>query len=173
MIIEPSAAQRFIEGYKAVLLELHRVSGEPAHKDVIATLASARSYLKENPQSLVSALAKLEAAGTPVASDVQMAIESLRIEQWVYLRRTTRYSIFIDHAVENAYAVLGLTNTITEFVGGTAVTFEAAIFCFEGRYVCDGIVRRPVFLGTGYRAQFNAALTAIKQRGRFHAKCKA
>ena len=172
MLIDPHAAQRFIEGYKAVLLDLHRETGEPVQEDIVATLASARSHLKKNPKSLARSLATLEAAGTPVEPAVQLAMQSLRIEQWVYLRNTTRYAIFVDQAVEHAYAVRGLTNSIDEIVGGTAATFETAIFKFEGVYVCDGIVLNPVFLGSGYKAQFNAAVAAMRKNGRFHAKCE-
>jgi lysozyme len=36
----------------------------------------------------------------------------------VYLRHTTRYAIFLDKAVKNAYAVMALTTPIHEVVGG-------------------------------------------------------
>lgn len=170
MLIDSDSAYRFINGYKAVLLELHRVSGEPTPKDIVSTLACARSYLKQNPESLDVALSALEAEGTAVAPDVKQALKSLRIERWVYLRSTTRYAIFIDQAAKNAYAVLGLTNPIEAIVGRRAVMFESGVFPFVGHYVCDGIVQSPVFLGPGYKAQFKADLADIKKQGHFHTK---
>ena len=170
MHIDSDSAYRFINGYKAVLLELHRVSGEPTPKDTVSTLASGRSYLKQHPDSLNVALSALDAASTAVAPDVAQALKSLRIERWTYLRSTTRYAIFIDQEAKHAYAVLGLTNPIEAIVGGNAVMFESAVFPFVGRFVCDGIVQGPVFLGPGYKAQFKTELAAIKRQGHFHTR---
>jgi len=170
VLIESSQSSRFISAYKAVLLELHHLSGEATHADLIKNLASARSYLKGNPESLGAALATLELAGTAIAPDVQQALKSLRIEQWVYLRSTSRYAIFLDQAANDAYAVLGLNNSIEEIVGTSAVAFEAGLFRFAGHYVCDGIIQAPILLGPGYRRQFSASFADIRKRGRFHAR---
>jgi hypothetical protein len=170
LLIDSCQASRFIAAYKAVLLEVHRISGEASHDDLIEHLASARSHLKKSPDSLDVALATIELAGTAIAHDVQQALKSLRIEQWVYLRSTTRYAIFLDQAATDAYAVIGLNNSVEEIVGTSAVTFEAGVFSFEGRYACDGIIQTPILLGPGYKRQFNAALADIRKRGNFHAK---
>jgi len=94
--------------------------------------------LKGNPESLKSALTTLEMAGTAIAPDVQVALKSLRIEQWVYLRSTTRYAIFLAQAAKEAYAVLGLNNSVEEIVGTSAVAFKARPFA--GQYGCDQII---------------------------------
>jgi hypothetical protein len=170
MLIDSHQASRFISAYKAVLLELHHLSGEATHADLITNLASARSYLKGYPDSLGGALTTLELAGTAIARDIQQALKSLRIEQWVYLRSTTRYAIFLDPAANDAYAVLGLNNSVEEIVGTSAVAFEAGLFSFAGSYVCDGIIHAPILLGPGYRRQFSTSLADIRKRGRFHAR---
>ena len=121
-------------------------------------------------RALGTALTTLELAGTAIAPDVQRALKSLRIAQWVYLRSTMRYAIFLDQAASEAYAVLGLNNSVEEIVGTSAVAFEAGLFSFGGRYVCDGIIQAPILLGPGYRRQFSASFADIRKRGRFHAK---
>jgi hypothetical protein len=167
-LIESNQAHRFIVAYKAVLSEILRESGEVMDKDLVSSLACARAFLKRNPESLGTALAALGVAGVSIPTDVQRALKSLRIERWIYLRSTTRHAIFIDQAVEHAYAVLGLNDPIQDTVGSSAVAFESAIFSFAGHYVCDGIIQNPARLGPGYKAQCNVDLAAISKRGRFH-----
>ena len=169
MLLSANSAQRFIENYKRVLLEIHRQSAEESDEDIITVLAAARAKLKNNPALLEQVATALAVAGQHVEPDILQALGSMQLGQWVYLRSTTRYAIFIDQAVENGYAVLGLTNAVEDIVGATAVAFETAVLKFEGHYVCDGIVQNPVFLGPSYRKQFNAALAQIKKDGRFHA----
>jgi hypothetical protein len=170
MLLHPTAAYRFIDGYKAVLLEVLRASGTKSGKDIIKKLSAARSYVKEHPQSLVDAFAALKARGSEVEGDVERAVLSMKVDQWVYLRSTTRHAIFIDSAVKNAYAVRALTNSIDEVAGDSYVTFEAGVFEFMGTYVCDGIILNPVFLGPVYKTQFNTAYSQLRKVGSFHAK---
>ena len=168
MLIDSHQASRFISEYKTVLLELHNLSGEAMQADIIKNLASARSHLKANPNSLDGVLTALELTGKPISPDIQQALKSLRIEQWVYLRSTTRYAIFLDPSANDAYAVLGLNNSVEEIVGTNAVAFEAGLFSFAGQYVCDGIIQTPILLGPGYKKQFSASLANIRRCGRFH-----
>ena len=170
MLLHPDAARRFIDGYKSVLLEIHARMNVPRSQDLLDDLAKARGLAKAQPTALTDALAALKADGRGLADDVEQAIVSMRIARWVYLRSTTRHAIFIDHDVTNAYAVLALTNPIDAIVGGSGVTFEAGVFEFMGRYVCDGIVQSPVFLGAGYKGEFNTAYACIRREGRFHMK---
>lgn len=168
-LFDPDDALRFIDGYKRVLLEIHRqTSGRKPARDVVKTLAAARGKLKETPDLLQEAAMALAAAGAAVEPDLLHALRSMRLGRWVYLRSTTRYAIFIDSAAENAYAVLGLTEPIDDLLGGAAVMFETAILPFAGRFICDGIVEGPILLGPGYRRDLNAALVQIRKAGRFH-----
>ena len=167
--LDPDDAMRFIEGYQRVLLEIHRqTSRRKPGRDVIKTLATAREQLKETPEWLERATSALAAAGTPVEPDLLHALRSMQIDRWIHLRSTTRHAIFIDSAAENAYAVLGLTESIDDLLGGAAVAFETAIVPFAGSYLCDGIVQGPILLGPSYRRDFNAALARIRKAGRFH-----
>jgi hypothetical protein len=133
-------------------------------------LAIARTIAKEQPGLLGSALTQLSAYGQGIDQAVADAIQTMRVAQWVYLRHTKTAAIFIDSEVKNAFAVRALTTPLNEVVESPSFTFEAGVFEYVGHYVCDGIVANPVFLGAGYRAQFNAAYTAIRKAGRFHAK---
>lgn len=168
-LLGADAALRFIEGYKRVLLEIHRLtSTTKPSRDIVKTLAAARAKFKETPTLLEDAVAALAAAGAAVEPELLQALRSMRLDHWIYLRSTKRHAIFIDSAAENAYAVLGLTETIDDLLGGAAVAFETAILPFAGHYVCDGIVQGPILLGPGYRRDFDAALAQIRKAGRFH-----
>ena len=63
MLIGPHNARRFIDAYKIVLLERHRIAGLKTHQDELKNLVASRSYLKANPQSLETAIGTLAAAG--------------------------------------------------------------------------------------------------------------
>jgi hypothetical protein len=171
MLLPPASANRFIAEYKRVLLEIHRRSNhtEPTDDDIVGVLAAARGRLKKDPALIEEVASAFAAAGEPIQAVMRDALRSMRLEQWVFLRSTKRYAIFIDRMAQNAYAVLGLTNTIEEIVGAAAIALETAVLEFEGRYVCDGIVQSPVLLGPSYRRQFSAALADIRKAGNFHA----
>jgi hypothetical protein len=170
MLLPRDQALSFIDGYKAVLLHILSTSGKARSDSLIDDLATARTLAKEQPGLLSDALAQLSAHGQGVDQAVTEAIQTLRVAQWVYLRHTKTAAIFIDSEVKNAFAVRALTTPLNEVVESPPSTFEAGVFEYVGHYVCDGIVANPVFLGPGYRAQFNAAYTSIRKAGRFHAK---
>jgi hypothetical protein len=167
MLISPVAAQRFMAGYKTLLLHVHAEFRLKKGSSVIAELAAARGYLTEHPQNLSVALAALEADQRGIEDDIATAIRSMRVDQWVYLRHTTRYAVFIDQEMTTARAVRALTDPIAAITGQPAVTFKAGIFEFDGCYVCDGIIETPVYLGSGYRASYNAGYTQLRKTGKF------
>ena len=97
-----------------------------------------------------------------MAPDIKLALKSLRIERWVYLLSTTRYAVFLDLAVKNAFAARAQTNPIETMIGVAAFVFETGLFSFTGRWVCDGLIQNPVRLGCGYVAEVNAALAVLR-----------
>jgi hypothetical protein len=167
MLLEPLQAQRFIAGYKAILLHVHAVAKLKKSKSVIADLAAARGYLTKHPQNLNAAFTALEAEKRGIEDEIADAIRSMRVDQWVYLRHTTRYAIFIDHEMTTARAVRALTDPIAAITGKPAVTFKAGVFEFDGCDVCDGIIDTLVYLGPGYRATYNAAYARLRETGHF------
>ena len=99
-----------------------------------------------------------------------MALEGLEVRQWVYLRDTQIHSILIDSTADRAFGVLGLTQGIQDIVGGTGLIMEAGLVRYCGRYVCDGVISQPVWLGSGYRRSWNEKFKEIKVLGQFHVK---
>jgi hypothetical protein len=172
MLVDPHAAARFIAGYQSLLTEVCRQSGGSLDEPVVNMLAAARQAASENPDLLDAAAAALEARGEAVASDVRAAVSTLRFQHWVFLRDTKTYSVFIDVNGTEGYAVLGLTNRIRDIVGGSAVAFKTGVVEYCGRYVCDGIVSAPVWLGANLKKEFNETLALLRKSGRFHVACE-
>ena len=168
MVIDPASAAHFIAGYKSLLAEVHRHSGAEPHREVLKMLASARAAAHANPALMSAAAASLETSGQAVSPDVLEAANSLRLKQWVFLRDTTTHSIFIEPEGTEAYAVLGLTNRIRDIVGCSAVAIKTGVVEYRGRYVCDGMVENPVWLGSKLKKEFNATLSHVRKKGRLH-----
>lgn len=170
MLLAPESASRFINSYKSILLEVLRAIGQSPTNNVIQDLARARKHCAVHPGAMSTATAVLQDSGQTLDAEVIRSLGTLKVEQWVYLRHTTRYAIFLDKAVKNAYAVKALTTPIHLVVGGQAAAFETGLVEFEDQFVCDGIVMGPVFLGPGYRAQFNAVYSELRKAGNFFVK---
>jgi hypothetical protein len=103
-----------------------------------------------------------------ISPDVISAIKTLQQKRWIYLRDTTKYSIFIDPNEEEAYAVLGLTDRIKSLSGDSAVIFEAGMLVYQGQYICDGIIRNPIWFGRNMKQEFNEKFAQLKKSGHFH-----
>lgn len=131
-------------------------------------LASARAAVNTNPALMNAAAASLEGSGQAVPPDVLQAANSLRLKQWIFLRDTTAYSIFIEPEGTEAYAVLGLTNRIRDIVGGSALAIKTGVVEYRDRYVCDGIVESLVWLGSNLKKEFNATLSLVRKKGQLH-----
>ena len=169
MLIAREPALRFIEGYKAILLRVLVDAGMPRTRSITDDLAAARSHAKDRPELIDHAIAELEATGQPVEPNVINAVRSLKVDQWVYLRHTKTFAVFIDKAVENAYQVRALTTPLNQLVDEPPFAFEMGVFEYEGFFVCDGLALNPVALGPGYKAQLKAAYSTIRKAGRLHA----
>jgi len=168
MLLDPAAAEAFITGYSRVL---RRVAGDVddrgAGRGMLKVLAQARHRVKQNPALLEQAVAELQASVQPLDEEVLCAIRTLRVDDWVYLRDTKNYSVFIQRSGEFALGVLALTQRMRDIVGGSGVVIEAGVVEYRGRFVCDGLVSRVVHLGPSYRRSFDAAYRALRARGRF------
>ncbi len=168
MKIAPQDAALFISGYKDLLVEVYRLSdGDPGLK-ILDRLSSARDAAVAEPALIDTAAANLEADGRPLPDGVMMAVQSLDLRRWVYLRDTTKYSIFVDVEGKDAYAVLGLTQRLRDVVGGAGVLLRTGVLHYQGTFICDGIVSGPVWLGANYRREYSARLASLKKSGRFH-----
>ena len=132
-------------------------------------LAEARKIIITSPSTIDAAALSLEKKNHLVPQGIISAVKSLQLKQWVYLRDTTRYSVFLEPSGKNAYAVLGLTNRIRDLLGGSGLSFQTGIVEFAGHFVCDGVVSNPVWLGTNFRRGFSAHLATLKKEGKFYA----
>lgn len=170
MWLAPTDAQRFIQGYKLLMLE---VLGEQENRitgSVVPLLAKARAKLVGEPALLRKSIVQLEARKAGLDREVVMALKGLEVRQWVYLRDTKLHSIMIDSTADRAFGVIGLTQGIRDIVGGTGLFMEAGLVRYRGRYVCDGVISQVVWLGSGYRRSWNEKFKEIKSSGQFHVK---
>jgi len=171
-MIDPGAASSFITAYSLVLAEAYQLSDGKPSSNLLAVLASGREAIGQTPDLLQRAIASLEARGTGIPAEFRRAISSLRLRQWVYLKDTTKYSVFLDPERREAYAVVGLTGPIRGILGGADVTFRAGVVDLRGRYVCDGILGSHVWLGPNYKREFRTLFATLKREAQFHVACE-
>jgi hypothetical protein len=171
MILKADAAWRFIEGYKKLLFEIDGESRSRAKDSVVQKLAEARAKLMERHALLQEAQARLVARSESIDPEVIQAVEGLEVRDWVYLKDTKVHSIFMDAETKRAFGVVGLTDRLRDIVGGSGVVLETGLVRYRGRFVCDGLVYKKVWLGPNYKKSFNAAFSEMKAEGRFHVAC--
>jgi len=170
MYLAPPDAQRFIQVYKLLMLEVLGEQEALITGSVVPLLAKARAKLAGKPALLRQAIGQLEARNTRLDREVVTAIEGLEVRQWVYLRDTKLHSIMIDSTTDRAFGVIGLTQRLRDLVGGTGLLMETGLVRYRGRYVCDGIISQLVWLGPGYRKSWNETFKEIKASGQFYVK---
>ena len=72
-----------------------------------------------------------------------------------------------------AYGVLGLTQPLRTidagegYVMGCGLTMQAALVPLKGRWVCDGLIKEPVWLGPGYKRRYTESYTALRKADSF------
>ena len=147
MIIDPLSASKFIAVYKALLLEIDRTGHDARTSKLVKRLAAARSRLASDPSLIEQALAALRSKSVAVDPEVVESLRSLEVENWVFLRDTKVHSLFVHPTEHRAYGVQ-----------------------YGGRFVCDGLVSRILWLGKNYRHGFNRAYQAIRLEGRFYSR---
>ena len=168
MTLEPTVANAFIAGYKRLLLEIGLRGRASKTRNILSVMAAARRQLTETPGLLDEALVKLRARSEGVDEEIVRAVRTLRVNDWVFLRDTKAYSIFVHPSEETAFGVLGLTQPVRDIAGASGVAIETGIARFTGRFVCDGLVTRIVHLGANYRKSYSRVYSAAKAKGRFY-----
>ena len=173
MLLEPHAAAQFIQGYKALLLEIDaQVSGNSTRR-VLEKLVAAREQLCKDRSLLKKGLHRVKAKDLDISSAVVQAVEDLQIEQWIYLRDTKRHSIFIHPKGHSAFGVVGLTDPIRDIVGSSGVVMETGVARYCGRFVCDGLISGAILLGPNYRKSYGRTYSSLKAGGHFHVTYEA
>lgn len=168
MVIDPKDAKEFIKGYTAVMAQVHFLTEGGPDVQILPMLASSRQKVVEDPPLLEIAIGTLQDLEKAPSDEVLAAIRSLQVKDWIFLRDTTRYSIFLEPDAREAYAVLGLTNPINKIIGSTGAAIRTGVMRYKEKYVCDGVVTNLVVLGPGYLESFSERFKELKRSGHFH-----
>jgi hypothetical protein len=92
---------------------------------------------------------------------------------WVHLKDTRGYSVLLDDAATRAYGVRGLTQPLRtidageDYVMGSGLAMQAALVPLNDRWVCDGLIQDPVWLGPDYKRSYTESYTALRKAGGF------
>ncbi|MCL1500785.1 hypothetical protein A7D16_10535 [Xanthomonas nasturtii] len=159
---------RFIEAYKAVLLHILADAKLRTTTSIHHNLISARTFASKHPGLLGKTIDAMEAAQEPLAPSVASAVRSMQVKQWIYLRQTTRYAVFLDTDTDNAFEVRALTDPLNAVAEAPPILVETGLFRYEGVVVCDGLLLNTIFLGRGYKASFDANYTRLRKAGRLY-----
>jgi hypothetical protein len=171
-LLEAAAAGAFIEGYKRFLLTV-ATAHRAGKGGLLDSLVHARRRITEDPVLLRDMLTMAKSVTPDFGAPVLEAIGTLRVENWVYLKDTKSYSVFMDPSGEFAFGVRALTQRVRDIVGTSGVLLETGIVRYGGHYVCDGLVSDVVVLGRNYLRDFTSTYTELKARGRFEAEYHA
>jgi hypothetical protein len=134
---------------------------------LLERLVAGRKKLLSDESVLDGAVSRIHAQGEHVNESVVAAAASLQVNDWVYLRDTRRYSVFMESAGILAYGAVGITNPIKELLGGSGALVETGLLFYDGRIVCDGLITPLAWIGPSYKKKFNDALSNIRSAGRF------
>lgn len=168
MIIDTPTAQRFISAYKDFLDSLLSAK-DKAGKDLIERLVAGRDRFAADRTLLDS----YRAAHPQADADMLDAIARSQMGKWVHLKDTRTYSVLLDVDATRAYAVLGLTQPLRAIgmgnnkVMGSGLVIQAALVPLNGRWVCDGLIQDPIWLGPGYRRSYTDSYQALRKGGQF------
>jgi len=77
------------------------------------------------------------------------------------------------HSGNSAFGVVGLTERIRDIVGAPGVMIETGLVRYRGKFVCDGLVSRLVYLGPGYHKSYGAIYRDLRTQGRLQVDCEA
>lgn len=165
-LLDPAAAAAFIDGYKRFLLTVPS-GGRADEGSGLQTLVDSRDRIAKNPELLRDLLARAMSAMPDLDGSVLQAIGSLRVANWVYLRETRSYAVFLDPTGDSALGVRALTQRIRDIVGTSGVLLETGIIRYRGHYVCDGLMSSVVHLGRNYLQSFTSIYRDFRTRGRF------
>ena len=164
MVVAPNIANLFIQEYMAFLLYCYiQRCDESSDDELLYKLSQGRdAYGRER-----NLIEEYVDSNKEMPLAIANAIRSLMINNWVYLRDTTKYSLFINTEGTPAFSVLGLTQPIKEIFGCSGLYIKAGVFSLNNQYVCDGLIADQVKLGKGYRDEFNEIYKELKSTGKF------
>lgn len=165
MKTEDELANNFIKKYMAFLVFAYKECCEVDDEtELLNKLSLGRdAFLKDR-----NLLSEYLARSNEKDSIIYDAIASLDVGEWIYLRDTTKYSLFIKTDQSASYAVLGLTQPVKEIFGCSGLYMKTGIVRLGANFVCDGIISNQVQLGRNYRDDINSIYKSMKSNGKFH-----
>ena len=165
MVVEPRLAADFIQRYKDFLLFVYdQEIAKDEDRELLQKLSLARERYN-GKRELFDAYLDETGNSLPV---IDAAIGSLDFSRWVYLKDTSRYSVFIKADETVTLAARGLTQPIREIFGHSGMYMKTGIVRLGAHFVCDGLITEPVVLGKHLKDQFALLYRELKQRGAFH-----
>ena len=99
--------------------------------------------------------------------DIVSAIESVFVDQWIYLKDTRWYSILVSTDGKKAIGVRGLNDRVRDIVDQSGTLIEVGIFCIQGTYVVDGLITQNATIGKNYKSHYNECYKELKSKGEF------
>ncbi|GKT24971.1 hypothetical protein [Acidovorax sp. SUPP3334] len=170
MILDAPTAHRFIDAYTDYLLTLLKPK-EKRGAHIIEQLVLGRQRHADDPGLLDG----YRAAHPQADAEMLDAIAGMQVGQWLHLKDTRTYSVVMDVNATSAYAVLGLTQRLRDINAndgealGSGRVMTAALVPIQGRWVCDGLITNPVWIGPNYRRDYTARYQKLRQDGHFRA----
>lgn len=165
MVINKKLSDSFLEIYqKFLIFSFYESDSDQNIEDLLKILIQGRSYYLKNRELLDDYIAK----NGKIDSDTMIAIKSLEVDNWIYLRDTSKYSIFINNDISVSYAVYGLTQPIKEILGASGFYMEAGLVSLGDKFVCDGLLSSVVQLGSNYKSDFNDSFRDLKKNKWFY-----
>ena len=168
MVIDQPTAQRFIGAYMHFLMDLVRPK-ETKGLNVMQVLNKGRARFVADRTLLDRYRPKHPQADAEMLD----AIAQSQFGRWVHLKDTRGYSVLLDDAATRAYGVLGLTQPLRTidagegYVMGSGLVMQAALVPLNGRWVCDGLIQEPIWLGSNYKRSYTESYTALRKAGGF------
>lgn len=152
MVIAEPTAQRFIAAYMRFLGSL-LTPQETKGLAVIPLLNKGRARFVAD----CTLLARYRQKHPQADAEMLDAIVQSQFGRGVHLKDTRGYSVRLDDAATRAYGVLGLTQPLHNidagegYVMGSGLAMQAALVPLNDRWVRDGLIQDPVWLGPGYK----------------------
>jgi hypothetical protein len=85
------------------------------------------------------------------------------LEQFVILEQTKSVAVLMSTETSNFYHVWGITQPLDNIVDFIPSVVQTAIFNFEDKIICDGLIEKKVNIGVNYKKQFKADYKIAKK----------
>jgi len=169
MMINSELADSFMRRYSDFLMFVYEeYIGTIQEEDSILIILGLAREIYDEDRDIFDDFIEADGKTIPILDD---AIQSLNVSYWVYLKDTTKYSLFIDADGDYACAVQGLTDPIKDICGGTGVCLRTGIIVLDDYFVSDGIIQEVADrLNKSQRQKCNDVYKEIKQEKLFFKK---